>query len=91
MFNYAQLDENGICVGVSQLTGEVESPLLVRLDECDAELIGKKYENGEFAEAERGETETEQAEPVTQEELKEYLLLSMRLSLEMLDTMRGEV
>lgn len=46
MLYYAQLNENNICIGVSQLSGEVISPDMILLQSYDAPLLGKKYNNG---------------------------------------------
>lgn len=46
---YAQLDENNICVGLSQLSGEVIRPYMVRLNEdefANGDLLGRVFENG---------------------------------------------
>lgn len=48
---YAQLDENNICVGLSQLSGEVIKPNMIRLNEdefINTDLLGKHYINGEW-------------------------------------------
>ncbi len=49
---YAQI-ENGICVGVSSLAGEVNAPDLVSIAEYDTSLVGKHYANGVFSEPPR--------------------------------------
>jgi len=69
MFFYAQLNENKICIGVSQLSGAVESPNLVPIDGLDTDKIWRKYENGEWS-SEKYEPET--TAPVTEfEETKQ--------------------
>ncbi len=48
---YAQLDENNVCVGLSQLSGEVIRPNMIRLNEnefINGDLFGKQYVNGEW-------------------------------------------
>lgn len=45
MFYYAQIDENNICIGVSQLSGEINAPNMILLESYDASLLGKKYNN----------------------------------------------
>ena len=45
---YAQLGNNGIIVGISQLSGEVIQDNMIEISEYDTELLGKKYVNGEF-------------------------------------------
>lgn len=43
MFFYAQLDNDNVVVGVSQLSGVVEEPHMIELDEYDISLIGKTW------------------------------------------------
>lgn len=47
---YAQLNDENVCIGLSQLTGEVNKSYMIRLAEYDINLLGKKYENGEWLE-----------------------------------------
>ena len=47
---YAQINENNICQAVSDLTEKVHDVRLVPIGFMDVELIGKKYENGEWVE-----------------------------------------
>ena len=46
---YAQLDENNVCVGLSQLSGEVLRSNMIHLTEdefINGNLLGKRYLNG---------------------------------------------
>jgi hypothetical protein len=43
---YAHLNENGICIGISQLSGEVEAVNMVLIDSFDDDKIWRKHENG---------------------------------------------
>lgn len=47
---YAQINENNICVAVSNLTEKVQDTRLIQIGFMDVELIGKKYKNGEWVE-----------------------------------------
>ena len=47
---YAQLNEENICVGVSDLSGEVEADNMILLESFDVDILGKKYNNGEWEE-----------------------------------------
>jgi hypothetical protein len=40
---YAQLNQENICIGISQLKGEVENPQLIPLKDWDTTLLGKEY------------------------------------------------
>jgi hypothetical protein len=52
MYNYAQLNGEGICYAVSMLSGEVVADNMIAIDEYDESLLGKRYnrETGEFEE-----------------------------------------
>lgn len=44
MFNYAQIDENGYCFGVSKLSGEVIAEDMIRLENTSLDYINKKFD-----------------------------------------------
>ena len=46
MFIYAQLDENNVCMAVSQLMTEQNSSDMIPLDFLDCDKLNRKYENG---------------------------------------------
>lgn len=71
---YAQLNEENICVGVSQLSREVDSPLLIPIAEFDSSVIGKKYNNGAWEEVEQPEITPE---PTQLDKLEENQLALM--------------
>ena len=54
---YAQLDQDGVCVGISQLAGEVAAARVVALRAFEVDLIGRKYINDQWS----GEAETTSA------------------------------
>lgn len=60
---YAQIDENNICLGVSDLAGEKSEQNLVRIENLDSDLIGKKYVDGQWLQLAKAEIE----EPITPE------------------------
>lgn len=43
---YAQLNENKICTGISQLSGEVIQTNMIEISTHDNSYLWKKYENG---------------------------------------------
>ena len=45
---YAQLNDNNFCVCVSYLNGEIDAPNVIRLVDDSVDVLGAKYENGEF-------------------------------------------
>ena len=44
MFNYAQLNGEGFCVGISQLVDKIEKENMILLDENSDEFLGRKYD-----------------------------------------------
>ena len=70
---YAQINEENICVGVSQLSGKVDSSLLIPIAEFDSSVIVKKYVNGAWEEVEQPEITPEPAE---QELIQAEILLN---------------
>jgi hypothetical protein len=49
MYSYAAIDENGLCVGVSQLAGPVDSPGLIPVSDADCgRVLGMKYDAGQW-------------------------------------------
>lgn len=52
---YAQIDENNICVGISDLSGEVNAPDMIKIDNYNEALLGKKYNNSVWEEVPKPE------------------------------------
>lgn len=50
MFNYAQINDDSVVIGISSLSGEVISPNMVAISSYDVSLLGKIYNrvDGEF-------------------------------------------
>ena len=46
---YAQLNENKICIGISQLSGTVEDKYLIEIESADNDFMWRKYENGAWS------------------------------------------
>lgn len=79
---YAQINEENICVGISQLSGEVIADDMIQIDSYDTSLLRKIWQNGEWIENPNPSPEPEPApEPTTTDELKDL----------MLDLMEGQV
>ena len=75
---YAQLNEENICVGISQLPGEVIADDMIQIDSYDTSLLRKIWQNGEWIENPNPEPEPEPApEPTTTDELTELMLVLM--------------
>lgn len=76
---YAQLDENSICIGVSQLSGEVNAPNMILLESYDASLLGKKYNNGTWEDVPQPEPEPTSQDAINAEILKMLNDLQLKL------------
>lgn len=46
---YAQLNENNVCVGISQLSGEVMATNMIEIPILDPDYIWRKYENSTWS------------------------------------------
>lgn len=44
MFLYAQLNDNGYCISVSDLSGEVIDEKMIPITEFDDSYLGRKYD-----------------------------------------------
>ncbi len=60
---YAQLNENNICIGISQLSGEIIHDNMIPIIEFSEYYIWRKYENGEWGEE---KYEPESTAPITE-------------------------
>ncbi len=80
MFIYAQLDKNNICIGVSQLAGEVIDPKLIPIDIADPDKIWRKYGNGQWS--------TEKYEPVSTAPIDEFAALKATVDQLVLDSLK---
>lgn len=50
VYYYAQIDDDGICCGVSQLSGEVDYDNMIQLESYDMSLMGKLWTGTEWIE-----------------------------------------
>ena len=44
MFLYAQLNDNGFCISVSDLSGEVNDEKMIPITDFDDSYLGRKYD-----------------------------------------------
>lgn len=49
MYLYAVLNENGVCVGLSSLAGEVLRADHIPIETMDEDLLYRKFEEGEWS------------------------------------------
>jgi len=73
MHIYAQLNENNICIGISQLSGEVIAENMIEIESPDASFLWKKHENGTWL--------AEKFEPQTTAPLTEFEQVKQRQEL----------
>lgn len=68
IYYYAQIDDDGICMGVSQLSGVVDKPNMIELESYDTSLMGKIWTGTEWIENPNPPDPPEQStEPTTQD------------------------
>ena len=63
-YYYAQLNNENICNGVSDLSGEIFDDNLVRLETYDLTVLGKRYNNGVWEEVPQPEPEPSQLDHI---------------------------
>lgn len=63
-YYYAQIDENNICIAVSDLSGKVTADNMIRLETYDTSLLGKKYNAGVWEEVPQPEPEPTQLDRI---------------------------
>ena len=63
-YYYAQIDENNICIAISDLSGKVTADNMLRLETYDTSLLGKKYNNGVWEEVPKPEPEPTQLDRI---------------------------
>lgn len=73
MYFYAQLNENNICVGVSQLSGEVTADNMVQIESADTGYLWKKFQDNTWS--------TESFEPQTEAPITEFEQLKQNQAL----------
>lgn len=59
MYVYAQINEDNICIAVSQLSGLVDLPNMIKLDSYNLNVLGRKYNNGVWEEVPQPEPKSE--------------------------------
>lgn len=73
VYYYAQIDENNICIGVSQNPLPIERDDMIQIDSYDLSLLRKVWQNSEWIENPNPIPEPEPA-PTSTDELKELML-----------------
>lgn len=70
---YAQIDDDGICMGVSQLSGVVDKPNMIELESYDTSLMGKMWTGTEWIENPNPPEPPEPVAEVTNEDIMDKL------------------
>ena len=77
MFLYAQLNDNGYCVSVSDLLGEVIDEKMIQITDFDDSYLGRKYDitNKSWTDEylEKNNAEDIEIAPSKEEELQEQI------------------
>ena len=73
---YAQLNEDRICVGISELSSEIIDENMIQINKFDITLLNKKYMNGEWIEVEYTSELLSTPEPTQLDIVKEAVLKS---------------
>lgn len=71
-YYYAQIDENNICIAVSDLSGPVTADNMLRLETYDISLLGKKYNNGVWEDMPQPEPEPTQLDRIEEQTKASY-------------------
>lgn len=77
---YAQLDSNNICIGISQLSGEIQKDNMLQIESYDVTILGKKYENGKWIELPKPPVEPTEEELIIAQTLINQASIKEQLS-----------
>ena len=47
---YAQLNENGVCVGITETKSVINNSSMIKIDTFDTDKLNRKYEGGTWSE-----------------------------------------
>ncbi len=67
---YAQLNKENICIGISELSGEIEEDSMILLESYDISILGKKYNNENWEEIKKELPEETEPEPTNRDIMK---------------------
>ena len=73
---YAQLNEDRICVGISELSSEIIDENMIQINEFDITLLNKKYMNGEWIKVEYTSEPLSEPEPTQLDIIEKAVLKS---------------
>ena len=90
---YAQLNDENICIGLSQLSGTVNHSNMIKISEelyGQGSLLGCLFENGEWVEVPKEETEPIRSIEARLAEMEELQLIQMMAQAEVYEQQQEE-
>ena len=82
---YAEINQDNICFALLETDNEINKPTMIQIENMDTNVLGRKYENGEWIDV---EPEPVTTEPNEQEIIQAELLLSQQEILTRLNNKR---
>ena len=82
---YAEINQDNICFALLETDNEINKPTMIQIESMNTNVLGRKYENGEWVDVEPGPVTTE---PNEQEIIQAELLLSQQEILTRLNNKR---
>ena len=82
---YAEINQDNICFALLETDNEINKPTMIQIESMNTNVLGRKYENGEWIDV---EPEPVTTEPNEQEIIQADLLLSQQEILTRLNNKR---
>ena len=82
---YAEINQDNICFALLETDNEINKPTMIQIENMDTNVLGRKYENGEWIDV---EPEPVTTEPNEQEIIQAEILLSQQEILTRLNNKR---
>ena len=82
---YAEINQDNICFALLETDNEINKPTMIQIENMDTNVLGRKFENGEWIDV---EPEPVTTEPNEQEIIQAELLLSQQEILTRLNNKR---
>ena len=82
---YAEINQDNICFALLETDNEINKPTMIQIENMDTNVLGRKFENGEWIEV---EPEPVTAEPSEKQIMQAEILLSQQEILTRLNSKR---
>ena len=82
---YAEINQDNICFALLETDNEINKPTMIQIESMNTNVLGRKFENGEWIDV---EPEPVTTEPNEQEIIQAELLLSQQEILTRLNNKR---